>query len=128
MTQIQWEYCALYLTSMKEHKSLLKGHTGWGYDCSIFYYSPSGEVIHQQISSPETSLDFNPFNKALAFLGGFGWELVNVQHGQLAFSLGGYASSDYRWDTLSPNNRIAYFKRPVIAGRAVNEPRLSIRS
>ena len=64
---------------------------------------------------------FTAFAKALAQLGARGWELVSVQHGN---AHGGQFKLEAQ--TLVLDNKIAYLKRAVQAGRKVNEPPLEI--
>jgi hypothetical protein len=73
----EWEYCELTLSQWKKHsKGPFGGKEGWGYDCDIYYYSPTGDVIGRIISRIDRILPFNPFKKAMALLGAKGWELV----------------------------------------------------
>ena len=130
MTDDKWEYCILNLLDHKalsKKKGLLSTETvGYGYNCTVVYVDASGISMLQRLSDLETPSEFNPFVRAMGLLGGFGWELVSVQYGNLAFSFGGFSKEEYRWDTLSQGNRVAYFKRRVLSGRAVNEPKLEL--
>ncbi len=121
MAEQQWEYCELVLDTIKEIK---KGgrQQGWGYDCHISFYGPGGKF--SQLASSDNVSPFNPWKRAMAFLGSAGWELVSVQHGNVALSLGGIPSTQTIWDALSMSNRVAYLKRPVVSGRPIDEPKL----
>ena len=127
MSVQQWEYCELGLGDFKKHGGgLFGGKERWSYDCWLVFCGPDGQTHHHKLADKEGEpLDFDPWRKALAFLGGAGWELMSVQLGNLAFSLGGILRTDYVWNTLSWSNKIAYLKRPVIAERAVDEPKWS---
>ncbi len=127
MAHQQWEYCQLVLAKWEKHdksKGFLKGtEDAWSYSCNIRYLSPTGEEIFLELARlgfAET-LPFNPFSRAMGLLGAAGWELASVQHGTLVATS---TVTDFHWETLSWGNRVAYFKRPVETGRAVNEPKL----
>lgn len=117
-----WEYCELGLVEVKEHKGVLRGGPDmrWSYDCHIRYYTVDG-AVPRQLTIIDQQLPFNPFTKAMALLGAAGWELVSVQHGNAYGGTQPFAST-----ALIGNNRVAYFKRPVVAGRAISEPELVI--
>lgn len=130
MSEERWEYCVLNLFGRKtitKSKGMFSSETvGDGYSCAIVYVDTEGNDIVQQLGNLEVPSAFNPFVRAMGMLGGMGWELVSVQYGNLEFSLGGFSKEEYRWDTLSHNNRVAYFKRRAVSGRAVNEPKLTL--
>jgi hypothetical protein len=121
----QWEYCELRLYSSKSHPT--KGRREkrqWSYQCTLRYYSPQGEMLRVQLTTLNEPVDFHPFGRAVGLLGARGWELVSTQYGISigpdpdapgSMREGGYI----RWD-----NRMAFFKRPVVEGRAVDEPKL----
>lgn len=117
----RWEYCELGLGSSREHKpGIFGGKQGRSYDCYIRYHTPE-EPIFQMLAQLDEPIPYNPFSKAIGLLGLAGWELVSVQHGN---SYGGQSSRNE--DAILWNNQIAYFKRPVIPGRAINEPKLDL--
>lgn len=123
----QWEYCELRLYSSKSH--VTKGRHAkqrWSYECKLRYYAPQGQMIRVPLSTLEEPIDFHPFGRAIGLLGARGWELVSTQYGSAvgpdldapgSMREGGYI----RWD-----NRVAFFKRPVVEGRAVDEPKLQL--
>jgi hypothetical protein len=121
----QWEHCVLAIEGSKKHsKGLLGGGSeGWSYDCSIWYYGPAGDVTKVTLASISDVISYNPFDKAMALLGGAGWEIVSVQHGTALYTtgMGSYMGGKLHWDNI-----IAYFKRPVIAGRTVDQPKLNL--
>ncbi len=105
-----WEYCELWLVEAEwNHKK-----QQWSYDCSIRYHTVDG-AAPRQLALPDQPLTINPFAKAMALLGAAGWEMVSAQHGNTA-------NGDIYWW----KSRVAYFKRPVVAGRAITEPELVI--
>lgn len=77
------------------------------------------------LAKPDEIRQRNPFTMAMGRLGGAHWELVSVQHGpsvtRLVWAHGG-RDTGY----LEPDVIVAYFKRPVIAGRAVYEPKIEV--
>lgn len=117
MSEQKWEYCELGLAGHKEHKAgLMGGKTGSSYNCFIRYFGMN-ESEFRQLSELDKPLPFNPFNKTMALLGNIGWELVSVQHANVAEAEG--YGGEIRW-----HNCVAYFKRQSQPGRAVNQPAL----
>jgi hypothetical protein len=116
----QWKYCQLWLTDSKHQVTggvIKKEQHFWSYDCQIRYYFPYGDQIFHKMANLDRSLPFEPFVKAMGLLGAAGWELVSIQHRIDTTITAGWM----RW-----NNCVAYFKRPSLPGRAVNDPKLSI--
>jgi hypothetical protein len=113
MAEQQWEHCELGLEHTQEPGLLGKN---WRYACFINYCSPNGDILSYRLSELAKGLPFNPFMKAMGLLGAGGWELVSIQH----------ANTVGDWIAWSNRVRVAYFKRPSVPGRAVNEPKLSI--
>jgi len=105
----------------KYEKGLFGGQEGWGYNCSIYYYSPTGNVIKQRLATISEVKSYNPFDKSIALLGAAGWELVSVQHANMQPN---YPANQSAY--LSGEYIVAYFKRPVVAGRPVDEPKLVV--
>ena len=123
MSEQQWEYCELGLAECKKHgKGLLGGgKEGRSYDCYIRYYGPDGGIYHV-LADIDKIMPFNPFDKALYLLGKSEWELVSIQFGNRVESGSiHYDTGHIRWD-----NRVAFLKRPVRAGRKVEEPKLAL--
>jgi hypothetical protein len=112
----RWEFCQLFLDGRWEHK------LQWYYDLTISYIGDSG-VVDEVLAStdPRNSRPFpeNPWNIAMGKLGALGWELVAVQHSDRAVR-----STQAQEFGISNSWAIAYFKRKVRSGRAVNEPKL----
>ncbi len=119
MSDQQWQYCELALDDYKFHEGgFFKGKGGYGYSCYVRYCGANGD-IKEQLSDLKTITEIDLFGKALGRLGALGWELVSIQH-----SPGGGGNGDSIY--MSFSIRVAYFKRPVVAGRAVNEPKLIV--
>jgi hypothetical protein len=119
-TPTQWEYCELQLSDQERHKAgMFGGSEGWSFECAVYFYGATGKIKYQQLAVLKQAVAFNPFKKAMALLGMRGWELVSVQQA----SFGGRTRSD---DSVSYDQRVAYFKRPVVAGRSESEPELAL--
>ena len=119
----RWEYCQLWLANSKYERTggvLRQEQHFWSYDCVVRYFHPNGDEIYHRLANLDKSLPFNPFNKAMALLGAAEWELVSIQYG-ISTYIGEPQGGFLKWD-----NCIAYFKRPSIPGRAVNDPKLAI--
>jgi hypothetical protein len=116
MGQQQWEYCQLILWESKQHKARFGGESGFSYGCELRYHSTSGDIVERRLAELDRVIPTNPFRRAMALLGVAGWELVSVQHGTTAGTL---YNGRILWD-----NVVAYFKRPVVPGRAIDEPEL----
>jgi hypothetical protein len=123
MTIHGWEYCGIYLNDCDSVEYKKQGKKGWLYDLRISY---SGENIIQETISTndylkdETGKQYhllwsinNLWQQSIGLLGLVGWELVSIQH-----PLGLSFVITYRG--------VAYFKRPRIEGRPVDEPKLKI--
>ena len=102
----QWEFCQL----VEEYSTEEKGQ--WYYEVNIRYFGE--KYYYRQISELKGKnakpWPYDPWNVAFRFLGASGWELVSVQHS---------ADKYLRWD-----NKVAYFKRPYVQGRNVDEPKI----
>ena len=120
MAEQNWEYCELRLTDVREHDGSFLSLPGKGvsFDCFIRYYVFDGKQIDIQLAQIGKILTYNPFVKAMAFLGINGWELVSLQIGNKG---GGYTV-----ESLILTSRVAFFKRPIVVGRKVNEPELKL--
>jgi hypothetical protein len=121
MTELNWEYCELRLTSRPEFSGLLLSIDGYSYNCFIRYYVLDENHIDIQLSEIGKKLSYNPFIRAMAFLGANGWEIVTLQMGN---AHGGSTTHDA--DVLAWGNRIALLKRPIVSGRKINEPALKL--
>jgi len=115
MSEQQWEYCELCMSGWKEQKG-----KGYYYNVWVQYYGPEKGAFYQLAEMEGRNakiFSYNPFTYALQLLGAAGWELVS--HQMASGGDGFQATVQFRWD-----KRIAVFKRPVQAGRAVDEPKL----
>lgn len=125
MSEQKWEYCELGLDGSKQHKpGVFGGKEGWSYDCHIRYYATSGSTF-LQLATPDDVLPFNPFVKAMSLLGSYGWELVSVQHGNVETHTAGWPTKEVDGHIVW-SRKVAYFKRPMVTGRAVDEPKLAL--
>ncbi len=116
----QWEFCQLRLVASAMVKDQGMRHT-----LDVFYMGAEGVQAQSlsRIGHPGEEgqvWGYNPFQTALGLLGAAGWEIVSVQHGVIAPTIPSHAG-DLRMD-----NAIAYLKRPVVAGRAVDQPALRL--
>lgn len=109
-----WEYCALKLQGWQEKRGL------WFYSLRIQYFGERGGQYTLSEMEGKNAKDwkYNPWERAFGLLGVAGWELVNVIHGN--HIPGNQASGGY----LLGDNAVAYFKRPIISVRRVDEPKL----
>ena len=112
----KWEFCRLYVSNEQEH-------TGEGRSFEIGVYYLGAETRFYKLAELGKQIfQSNPFPKAMGLLGVAGWELVSVQHGLLTtrWNEAGAAVEQANWFS----EIVAYFKRPVKPGRAVDEPRI----
>ena len=116
----QWEFCQVRLVA-----SALVQDQGLRHTLDVFYMGGEGvqarslsRIGHPGEEGPIWT--YNPFNATLGLLGAAGWELVAVQHGIIAPAITSHAG-DVRAD-----NVVAYFKRPVVAGRGLDQPALQL--
>lgn len=109
-TPQRWEFCQLVFAGASERDGR------WWADLTIFYIGEPNRSAVLSSSEAGTGKSWatasGPWRAALAALGRGGWELVGVQHAAGA--------------SLDPTHAIAYFKRPVVAGRPVNAPEIAI--
>ena len=121
----QWEVCRVVAVQWK-HET----RKGYEYDSKVVfdYYAPTGVITK---FSPTDA-----FGQAIGVLSAAGWELVSVQHRLFIHSMGASSSaisgdvtgrlsykhpsgdSSYVWDGAEV---VAYFKRPVQAGRKIDD-------
>jgi hypothetical protein len=108
----RWEYCELWLDGVAAHDSAGTGQVSYSYECYIIFSGHDGGGKTQVVSELGKVLSFHPWRRAMGLLGGAGWELVTVQHGSPG--------------NLRNQNKVAFFKRRVVAGRKVDEPKFVI--
>lgn len=114
----QWEFCQVRLVGSALAQEQEMRHT-----LDVFYLDGTGVQARAlaRIGHPGEEgrvWAYSPFSAALGLLGAAGWELVTVQHGAIAPTIPSHAGD------LRADNIIAYLKRPVVAGRAVDQPTL----
>jgi hypothetical protein len=130
---LQWEHCQLVLLGVTIPQRPAAGPDDPSdpvethYHVQVVYMGPDGTYVERRLATLDQTLDDNPFYRVIGLLGGAGWELVSME-----------ARHDYAWtDDLGkvvvpyhagwrPVSRTAYFKRPVVAGRGVDEPQLTL--
>ena len=97
-----------------------KGKRAWYYDLAIRYFGPEGNYyqLSESQGKEARSWQYSPWDRLLGLLGLAAWEMVSVQHGIYVVVGAGSTSGELR-----PSNASAYFKRPVQAGRRVDEPK-----
>jgi hypothetical protein len=119
-----WESCMLYLDGAYPRMEAKEGTAvqRWGYACGVNFYSANGDPIHVQISIPVEIPELNPFDVAMGRLGGYGWELVSAQHA--TYTAAATSGSSEVAGYLSWVRRVAYFKRPAVEGREINDASL----
>lgn len=110
----QWEFCQLILgTNMQQPNGQ------WAANMAIRYFGTQARYV--VLATTDTKMyHYNPWEYAFGFLGWAGWELVSVQHGFTAVAAGLTAGSGL----LKADNISAYFKRPMLEGRAIDQPAL----
>jgi hypothetical protein len=109
----RWEYCELWLDGVAAHDTLGRGKVSYSYECYVIYSGHDGNGKTQSLAELGNVLPYHPWRRAMGLLGGAGWELVSVQHSSPG--------------NLRTQNKVAFFKRRVIQGRRVDEPRLVLR-
>ena len=110
----QWEYCQLGL-----YQGITARKGKYSYDLCIIYDDPNGKVEYNSLSEVGKPLNFNPFPRVVGPLGEAGWELVSIQHG---------THGPVSTINIVCGDIVAYFKRPSMPGRAVDEPKLDLNS
>lgn len=125
MSKQQWEYCVVRLLAAVVRNVAADGSTEISYECNLQYIGSDGTSSSRKLAGLERRLQYNPFEKALGVLGGAGWELVSVQHGIIPFGDAQKIDGVPIGGTVrAADNAIAYLKRSVMAGQAVDEPKL----
>ena len=114
---VTWEYCCLH----SWYASYAKEKKGESSNPIVIVFLGAAGTTKRVV--PKEKLIYNGWEKALGLLGGSGWELVNIQHGISITTGSSFISNS---GGLDISNSVAYFKRPAISGRAVDEPELNI--
>lgn len=118
----RWEYCSLVSHAVE----LPDGSTGWV--CRVSYMTRHG-VVTRQLREPDDEQATDVFERAMALLGLGGWELVSVQNelvrDNIAVEARGFFATVPAGYSLSAYGA-AWFRRPVVEARAIDEPLLLI--
>lgn len=109
----QWEYCQLLLLGVE------RGDQAWRYQLAIRYLGSRSQTLSRLKGERARDWDVNPWELAMAQLGVAGWELVTVQHANVSGDMGGGGEIGY-------SEVVAYFKRVIQSGRAIDEPELAL--
>lgn len=118
MHDVQWEYCSV---SLAEHEGVTPKHE---FNCRVRYLASDSETIEHQFTKLGSSVPFFPLTAVIRLLGEGGWELVSVQHATYHRPLDPRNASTGWWISSFTGEAMAYFKRPMLPGRAINEPLL----
>ena len=113
MADTQWEYCRVQLDSGMYSQKQTVGRYPYFVRVTIDYYG--GDTPPSENFGEDTDQMDRPnkvWGKVVGLLGLANWEMVNVYLG---------TAKD-----LSLVNVMAYFKRPVQAGRGVGEPKIKL--
>jgi hypothetical protein len=118
---LQWEYCALVSHAVER----VAEQPGWL--CRVSYFTPHG-VETRQLREPHALEPTDAFERAMAQLGAGGWELVSLQHELVRTNATvaseqflGTVHTGYAFGAFG----VAYFKRPVEPGRAIDQPAMT---
>lgn len=115
--ELRWEYCQLgfYGTEQRKEKRY--------YGLSIQYFGEDSRAQYLSYLNGDNAkpLSYNPWAYAFSFLGAASWELVNIQHSLMTGGSYGTGSGTLRWD-----DAVAYFKRPILSGRRIDEPKIML--
>lgn len=118
MVEVQWEYCSVTVAE-NEGKA-----PNMSFNCYVRYFASAYETIEHQFTKLGSPISFFPLTAAIRLLGEGGWELVSVQHATYQRPLDPKNASKGWWISDFTGQAIAYFKRPMLPGRAINEPLL----
>ena len=112
MSEPAWEFCQVMVLRGKRSRC----------DLTVYYLGRGGG-FHKLADLNGREWPFDPWATAMARLGAAGWELVAVQHAaSLVHPAMGYGRGAA--GVLSEESIVAYFKRPMVDGRKVDEPKL----
>ncbi|MGE5071986.1 MAG: hypothetical protein ACM3MF_01045 [Anaerolineae bacterium] len=111
----QWEFCELNVGGAKDVKG-----KGAFYDVWVYFMSPDKQCtdILAKIDGKEArAFGYNPFRRAMALLGAAGWEMISYQTAS--------GGTDGGTGHINWGEKIAVFKRRVVAGRVVDDANLA---
>ena len=114
----KWEYCALVSHASEDRRA----PQTWA--CRVSYFSTDG-VKTSRVQDIGEAYPSDVFERALAQLGNAGWELVSLHHelvrNNMNISGEEFLATVHTGYTFSPFG-VAYLKRPVQTGRAIDQP------
>lgn len=131
---LQWEYCHLFFVGVRisqgrraapDDAAAAEIH----YYMRVVYMGPDGMCVERQLAAYDQTFTENPSYQAIGRLGGAGWEMVSME-----------PARDNSWTDdngrdivpyqagVRPLSRAGYFKRPVVAGRTVEDPPLTLEA
>jgi hypothetical protein len=118
----QWEFCALVSHAAERSEE----QPGWL--CRVSYFTSDG-VVTRQLREPHSFEPTDAFERAMAQLGAGDWELVSLQHELVRLNAAveseQFLATVHTGYGFAPFG-VAYFKRPVEPGRAIDEPPIVI--
>ncbi len=113
MTPVQWEFCRVQLDSGMYSQKPDVGRVPYFIRVSIdFYGADTPPTVTFGEDTDQIDRPGKVWGRVLGLLGMANWEMVGVHPG---------GAKD-----LSLVNVMAYFKRPVQAGRRVDEPKITL--
>jgi hypothetical protein len=109
----QWEYCRLQLDSGMYSQSQTAKRYPYYIRIQIEYFS-AGEPISNSFSRDTDKMDEpnRVWGQAIGLLGAAGWEMLSINLGKIR--------------DMTLLDATAYFKRPIEAGRRVDEPKVKL--
>lgn len=110
---LMWEHCQLLLLGVEGKGDKTR------YRLGIRYFGAGSRMLSVLKGDGARDWDFSPWEKAIGELGRAGWELVAIQHANVAGDMGGGGE-------IGHNQVVAYFKRIVVPGREVDDPPLDL--
>lgn len=113
MSEQRWEYCTLRIDGRTHNEK----DDSYQYGLEIRYFG--SKILTLSSLDGRSWKEYNPWSKAMALLGEYGWEMISVQHLQLE-------NVERGSDRLRPYEAVAYFKRPMLAGRNIDQPKLEL--
>jgi hypothetical protein len=121
---VEWEFCALVSHAVER----IEDQPGWL--CRVSYFTREG-VVTRQLREPHALEPTDAFERAMAQLGTGGWELVSLDHELVRINAA--VDSERLLATVHTGYGfapfgVAYFKRRVEPGRAIDEPAIVIET
>ena len=131
MSEQLWEYCLLMEYALHGTAALHEPAAGPGNDdqslnedlradCRVEYYGATGTVAVALTNQDGARI----FGRAMGLLGAAGWELVTLLPGAEATAAIRRPGLADLHERIPLTSKGAYFKRPTMPGRLVDEPKL----